>query len=841
MRGLEGAGILGREVELVWLARSLGGDSPIAVVGEAGIGKTSLIRTAAEQAELHLLEGGGFATLAKVPYLSLQRAVGEPLAGDAATVATLIEGRVGPDLLFVDDLHAVDRETRAVLELLTGRIAIAMAIREFDPGSAGAIDLATGMGSTVLRLSPIDASVATELVQRMQPDLPAAAVERIVAGAGGNPLLLEELAHRGGASPTLARAIVARLGDLGPESRRAAERLAVAGRPLPMAAIGVGVEGMVAGGLATTRDGAIELRHALVAEAIVDGMTPEARRATHADLASMLEDPAEIARHLAAAGRGQEAAAIALAAVTAAADARTAANLLVIAATSDPTSSGSDLRLQAANALDRISDREAVLELLADDPGDASPELLAEREALLARASYDVGRPDEARAHLGRARAMRIEPGSPAAARVALEAAAFAVNVDGAVTEALALLDSQIPHHGPLTPEHWSLRSIREGILLAAGHEPDLALLQQAIAGALAAGQSSTAADLVRIVAFALLMYEGADAGTAFLRSSLQRFVGPSAAGSGLEVAAELAVAEQVAGRLAEAVTAGDEVLERPAPRHARQIAAIHRARALAMLGRHEAAAEGLVAIGPFVTDDWFGRGEYLAAQADIALMSGRSDRAVGSAEAAMLVPAPISGGHLLAAVTRAWAQSELGMSPDIDVAGEPTPSLAGARPELAGIHALHAGDSVVAAAAFREAASLWHGFNEPRSVTCRWAAGEASRRAGDADAARSLEEALEATTAMGFEALGVRVRRSLRLAGIRVPSLERSDRRAPLQLTRRERELLRLAGDGLSNIEIARRVGLGRPTVSRILSNAMAKLGADSRAQAVAMASDHD
>jgi DNA-binding CsgD family transcriptional regulator len=57
--------------------------------------------------------------------------------------------------------------------------------------------------------------------------------------------------------------------------------------------------------------------------------------------------------------------------------------------------------------------------------------------------------------------------------------------------------------------------------------------------------------------------------------------------------------------------------------------------------------------------------------------------------------------------------------------------------------------------------------------------------------------------------------------------------------LTRRERDLLGLAGQGLTNAEIARRMGLGRPTVARILSNAMGKLGAGSRAHAVSLAVD--
>jgi DNA-binding CsgD family transcriptional regulator len=41
----------------------------------------------------------------------------------------------------------------------------------------------------------------------------------------------------------------------------------------------------------------------------------------------------------------------------------------------------------------------------------------------------------------------------------------------------------------------------------------------------------------------------------------------------------------------------------------------------------------------------------------------------------------------------------------------------------------------------------------------------------------------------------------------------------------------------GLSNIEIARRIGVGRPTVAQRLGSAMAKLGVDSRAQVASVA----
>jgi DNA-binding CsgD family transcriptional regulator len=48
---------------------------------------------------------------------------------------------------------------------------------------------------------------------------------------------------------------------------------------------------------------------------------------------------------------------------------------------------------------------------------------------------------------------------------------------------------------------------------------------------------------------------------------------------------------------------------------------------------------------------------------------------------------------------------------------------------------------------------------------------------------------------------------------------------------------VLELVAEGLANDEIARRLGLGRPTVVRLIRSAQQKLGAGSRAQAAALA----
>lgn len=60
---------------------------------------------------------------------------------------------------------------------------------------------------------------------------------------------------------------------------------------------------------------------------------------------------------------------------------------------------------------------------------------------------------------------------------------------------------------------------------------------------------------------------------------------------------------------------------------------------------------------------------------------------------------------------------------------------------------------------------------------------------------------------------------------------------RVPDGLTPREREVIRLVGDGLSNKQIAQRLGIAERTAKFHVRQIMSKLGADNRAQAVALA----
>jgi predicted ATPase len=138
--------LIGRDAELAALAAAIDADRSTAVIGEAGIGKTAIVRAAVARSDRALREGGAFATLRETPYLALSRAVGVGLAGDPAGVAARVEALVGPDVLFVDDVQWADEQTLAVLELLAGRLLVLTgfdAVIPVDDDRAGSVRLLT--------------------------------------------------------------------------------------------------------------------------------------------------------------------------------------------------------------------------------------------------------------------------------------------------------------------------------------------------------------------------------------------------------------------------------------------------------------------------------------------------------------------------------------------------------------------------------------------------------------------------------------------------------------------------------------------------------------------------
>lgn len=196
------------------------------------------------------------------------------------------------------------------------------------------------------------------------------------------------------------------------------------------------------------------------------------------------------------------------------------------------------------------------------------------------------------------------------------------------------------------------------------------------------------------------------------------------------------------------------------------------------------------------------------AARAEAAFMRG--DRAAAAAEARAALPLAVARGHR-------WHAGEFAVwLARCGEAVEPPPACA--EPHA---HAL--------AGRWREAADAW------AALGCPYEAAQA-RAEGDADAQR---EALDQFERLGARPAAEALRRRLQAAGVRgLPRGARaSTQEQPFGLTRREREVLELLCEGLRNAEIAERLHRSVRTVDHHLAAAYAKLGVDSRLDAVRQA----
>jgi DNA-binding CsgD family transcriptional regulator len=183
----------------------------------------------------------------------------------------------------------------------------------------------------------------------------------------------------------------------------------------------------------------------------------------------------------------------------------------------------------------------------------------------------------------------------------------------------------------------------------------------------------------------------------------------------------------------------------------------------------------------------------------------------------------------LLATPAFAWAALETGAPHP-----EPPPDapdfgmLAGAAIETRAVATLRAGEHARAAKEFEEAAAAYAGLHRRAGARCCWAHGEALRLAGDPGATTALTTAED--YAQVYRLVGVvnRCQRSLRALGVRRSA--GVSRSTDTGLTDREREIVLLAADGLTDRAIAARLGVAHRTVQTQIANARRKLGAENR-----------
>lgn len=827
--------LVGRDAEAARLAEALAADRPVVVTGEAGVGKTSLLRAVAAASGRVVREGGALSTLAWLDYLAVERALGHPPASsDAAAVAAEVEREVGPGVLVLDDLQWAASATMETVELLAGRIGLLAGVRRGDAAADAAVDRLAGAGFAVVELAGLGAKDAEALLHELRPDLGRAATARLVSRTGGNPLLLRELALTGEPSPSLRRAIAARLRRLDDVGREAFGVLALAGRPVSVDGLGpTGAKALLAADLAIeTDDGRIEIRHALLGEVAVDELAEDERRRLHSIIARHVDDDGEAARHYRLAGERRAAYDAARRAADQTRRPGERARHLAIAAACADGPEADRLRVEAALALEDAHDWPALRAVL-DELRSGDETVRATAALIRARAAWRAGDPDGLRSAIDEGLALVEGSGSEVEVALRVEQSRIPIFVDGDPVEAVRSTSAALELARAAGVDVARAEYLHGTALYLSQNAAGGSFLESAVAAARDAGDVGT--EMVagnNLVAFLESMGDQAVART------VAEQLADRAAQLGLAVwersfRSALANLEFHAGNYPAVLAAGDELLDLPLEARTREMLLEQTCLSLVDLGRIDEALRRIAAV-PDRPGDWTWHRQVLWVRAEAALWGGRPQEALSLAEEILTGPE----GDLnivFAHVTRAWALLDLDRNPGPPLTADYPPVLAAVPDEVLGICLLHGGGAPEAAEAFDRAAQRWAPYHRRGEVRCLWAAGEAARRAGAPDAVDRLLAAEARAQSLEMLPMVGRIHRSLRAAGVRRAAPRTRDRRS--LLTGREQQVLDLVASGLTNAEIAGRLGVSRHTVVTQIGSASAKLGATGRRHAATLA----
>jgi DNA-binding CsgD family transcriptional regulator len=355
--------LLGRDAETQAVTRFLTNvwePCGLALEGEPGIGKTTLWLAGLAQARdlgFQILAARPGAAESALSYSSLADLLGgvdidvwstlpDPQrhgldhvllrahAGEAPTDPRAVAAAVSsvlqrlatesPVLIAIDDLQWLDASsTHAVafaVRRLTGPVAVLVSTRS-DPDSIAAtswLQLPTPDAVQRIRLQPLPiGGLHTIIAERIGASFPRPTMQRIHELSGGNPFYGLEIARSIDGhilSPTslpssLAEVVRARIGSLDEDVRQALLAMACVADPtveLVAGAAATGTDSLVAQLAGAEGSGIIEINgsrlrfaHPLLARGVYAEAGPVLRRAMHARLAGLVDEPETRARHLA--------------------------------------------------------------------------------------------------------------------------------------------------------------------------------------------------------------------------------------------------------------------------------------------------------------------------------------------------------------------------------------------------------------------------------------------------------------------------------------------------------------------------------------------------------------
>ncbi|MFD4669755.1 AAA family ATPase [Lentzea sp. NPDC058450] len=333
-------------IERLVASARIGRGGALALTGEPGVGKTTLLRFAASCATgMTVVRAAGSVPEREIPFGGLHQVLRPALdrlteipapqaqalsvalalssgpaidrfAVGAATLSLLCRfAEDRPLAVLLDDLHLVDRASVDALAFAARRVAA-------DPIVLLATTRAPDPPLPTLALTGLDLATARDLVTSRSGPVSPEHIARLHRATAGNPLALIELAGRRvdtspeaplPVSAALAHEFAAQARSLGPAGQAAVLVAAVAGADLRVVAgvLGAEVDALAeaeSAGLVTIADGRVEFRHPLIRAAVYGDADPQRRRSIHRAVAAVVGEGSDRhAWHLAEAVVGPDA------------------------------------------------------------------------------------------------------------------------------------------------------------------------------------------------------------------------------------------------------------------------------------------------------------------------------------------------------------------------------------------------------------------------------------------------------------------------------------------------------------------------------------------------------
>jgi DNA-binding CsgD family transcriptional regulator len=352
--------MVGREDEVaavVAFVAGAGDDRALVLTGEAGIGKTTILRAGlerAQQADLRVLGIRLSAGEAELPFAALgdliEEARGEGLTGLAAPQREAIEialgrteGRLnahslsrgllellrgwsaaGPVLLVIDDVQWLDRPTASALSFALRRVEptglrVLVVVRSAAGAAAAELPLGLAAWEDVRKVvvGPLSVTAIGGLLRdRLGLRLPRPRIEAMHEMSGGNPLFAVELARQSMGErvegATLMGVLADRLRALEPGAQSAVSIAAAALRPSPDLLLAAGVKraelrAAIDSGVLEQAGERLVFTHPLFRSVAYELLLPDERREVHRRLAAASEDRVERGHHVSRATTGPDA------------------------------------------------------------------------------------------------------------------------------------------------------------------------------------------------------------------------------------------------------------------------------------------------------------------------------------------------------------------------------------------------------------------------------------------------------------------------------------------------------------------------------------------------------